>query len=72
MSQVLWTIGHSTRPIDEFVVLLKVHGIQRLIDVQTVPRSRDNPQFNTEALTHSLPALPSAIGMRSSRGPKKT
>ena len=54
MSQVLWTIGHSTTPIDEFVSLLRAHGIQRLVDVRTVPRSRYNPQFNTEALAHSL------------------
>ncbi|MDF0668189.1 MAG: DUF488 domain-containing protein [Nitrospira sp.] len=54
MSQVLWTIGHSTRPIDEFVSLLKVHGIKQLIDVRTVPRSRHNPQFNTETLAQSL------------------
>ncbi|HEU5406815.1 MAG TPA: DUF488 domain-containing protein [Nitrospira sp.] len=54
MSQLLWTIGHSTRPIDEFVSLLKAHGIQQLVDVRTVPRSRHNPQFNIEALSRSL------------------
>lgn len=54
MSQTLWTIGHSTRPIDEFVSLLKAHGIQQLVDVRTVPRSRHNPQFNSEALAQSL------------------
>ena len=54
MSQVLWTIGHSTRPPDAFVSLLKAHGIRQLIDVRTVPRSRHNPQFNTEALAQSL------------------
>ncbi len=55
MSQFLWTIGHSTRPINEFVSLLNAHGIQQLVDVRTVPRSRHNPQFNTEALAQSLP-----------------
>ncbi len=54
MSPILWTIGHSTRPISEFVSLLKAHGIQQLVDVRTVPRSRYNPQFNTETLTKSL------------------
>ncbi len=54
MSKVLWTIGHSTRPITEFVSLLKAHGIQQLVDVRTVPRSRHNPQFNSEALAQSL------------------
>ena len=54
MSHILWTIGHSTRPIKEFVSLLKAHGVHRLVDVRTVPRSRHNPQFNTEALAQSL------------------
>ncbi len=54
MSHVLWTIGHSTKPIDEFLTLLKAHGIQLLIDVRTIPRSRHNPQYNTEALSKSL------------------
>jgi uncharacterized protein (DUF488 family) len=54
MSHILWTIGHSTRPIDEFVSLLKAHGVQRLVDVRTVPRSRHNPQFNTETLAQNL------------------
>jgi uncharacterized protein (DUF488 family) len=50
----IWTIGHSTRPIDEFIGLLKAHGIRQLADVRTVPRSRHNPQFNTETLATSL------------------
>jgi uncharacterized protein (DUF488 family) len=50
----IWTIGHSTRPIEQFVGLLKAHAIQRLADVRTVPRSRHNPQFNTETLATSL------------------
>ena len=44
------TIGHSTRPIDEFIDLLQGHGVERLIDIRTIPRSRHNPQFNREAL----------------------
>src|SRR5262245_59082685 len=50
----LWTIGHSTRTIEEFIALLKAHAIQRLVDVRTIPCSRHNPQFNTEALAKSL------------------
>ncbi len=50
----LWTIGHSTRPIEDFVALLNAHGIRQLVDVRTIPRSRYNPQFNTEALANSL------------------
>jgi uncharacterized protein (DUF488 family) len=54
--QTIWTIGHSTRTIEEFIALLKSHGIHRLVDVRTIPRSRHNPQFNTEALAASLVA----------------
>jgi uncharacterized protein (DUF488 family) len=54
MPNVLWTIGHSTRPIDEFISLLNAHGIRQLIDVRTIPRSRHNPQFNTDTLPKSL------------------
>jgi len=54
MAHKLWTIGHSTRPIDEFIALLKAHNIQRLVDVRTIPRSRHNPQFNTESLAHRI------------------
>ena len=50
----LWTIGHSTRPIEELIDLLKAHKIARLVDVRTIPRSRHNPQFNREALEKSL------------------
>ena len=48
------TLGHSTRPLDEFVALLQGHHVARLIDVRTVPRSRHNPQFNRETLPDSL------------------
>jgi uncharacterized protein (DUF488 family) len=54
MALQLWTIGHSTRPIDEFLALLKAHGIQQVVDVRTVPKSRHNPQFNTDQLGKSL------------------
>jgi uncharacterized protein (DUF488 family) len=48
------TIGHSTRPIDEFVAIMNAHGVTRLIDVRTVPKSRQNPQYNREALERRL------------------
>ena len=54
MSQTLWSIGHSTRPIDEFIELLKTHRILQLIDVRSIHRSRHNPQFNTEPLKKGL------------------
>lgn len=50
----VFTIGHSTHPWDEFRDLLRAHGIERLIDVRTVPRSRHNPQFNRETLAAKL------------------
>lgn len=53
-SPKILTIGHSTRPIDEFIALLRAHGITDLIDVRTVPRSRHNPQFNRDSLPVSL------------------
>lgn len=51
---VVMTIGHSTRPAKEFIHLLKAHGVQRLVDVRTVPRSRHNPQFNHGELSRLL------------------
>jgi uncharacterized protein (DUF488 family) len=50
----IFTIGHSTRPIAEFVDLLQAHGVGQLIDIRTIPKSRHNPQFNSEALAASL------------------
>ncbi|WNM59165.1 DUF488 domain-containing protein [Candidatus Nitrospira allomarina] len=54
VSPVLWTIGHSTRPIEELVGLLQSHGIQLLVDVRTIPFSRRNPQFHQKTLAQSL------------------
>ncbi len=50
----IFTIGHSTLPIDQFIARLRVYGVRRLGDVRTVPRSRHNPQFNADALDASL------------------
>jgi uncharacterized protein (DUF488 family) len=50
----LYTIGHSTRTIDQFIALLKAHDIQELVDVRTIPRSRHNPQFEGDRLAASL------------------
>ena len=50
----VYTIGHSTRPIDAFLDLLRAHGVQRLIDVRTIPKSRHNPQFGGDELSQSL------------------
>ena len=49
-----FTVGHSTRPIDEFIGLLRAHAITQLVDVRTVPRSRHNPQYGSQQLAASL------------------
>ena len=46
----LFTIGHSTRSLEELVGILKAHGVKTLVDVRTVPRSRRVPQFNADTL----------------------
>jgi uncharacterized protein (DUF488 family) len=50
------TIGHSTRSIEEFIDVLQSNGIQIVVDIRTVPRSRHNPQFNADSLPQSLAA----------------
>jgi uncharacterized protein (DUF488 family) len=55
-----FTIGHSTRPVDEFIDLLKGAQIALLVDVRSVPRSRTNPQYNCDILPETLAR--SAIG----------
>lgn len=52
----VFTIGHSTHPIDEFVEMLAHNGIEEIVDVRTVPGSRHNPQFGQDALATSLRA----------------
>jgi uncharacterized protein (DUF488 family) len=70
----LFTVGHSTLPIDAFIQLLKTYGIALLLDIRTVPKSRHNPQFNSDALKQSLAAagidyrtLPALGGLRRAR-----
>ena len=53
----IFTIGHSNHPIEEFIRLLQAHGVQRVVDIRTIPRSRHNPQFNADALPESLHAV---------------
>src|SRR2546427_8894441 len=48
------TVGHSTRPIDEFIQLVRAHRVTRVADVRTMPRSAHNPQFNKTSLPRSL------------------
>ena len=51
----IYTIGHSTRSLDDFVALLRAHRIGQLADVRTVPKSRRHPHFAGEPLARSLP-----------------
>ncbi len=53
-STLIFTVGHSTRSLDELVEILRAHGVERLVDVRTIPRSRHNPQFNRESLSKAL------------------
>ena len=48
------TIGHSTRPVQTLIEMLRAHHITRLIDVRTIPKSRHNPQYNSDALAAAL------------------
>jgi uncharacterized protein (DUF488 family) len=51
---MIYTIGHSTRTAQELIGLLRENGIDLLVDIRTVPRSRVNPQFNTDVLPRTL------------------
>ena len=50
----IYTIGHSTHPIDDFIAILKHYHIDELVDIRTIPKSRHNPQFNEPELAHAL------------------
>ena len=51
----LFTIGHSTRTLDELIEALRAHGIERLVDIRAFPMSRRLPHFNRESLERALP-----------------
>jgi len=53
--ETIYTVGHSTRAIEEFIALLMAYGIRQLVDIRTIPKSRHNPQFMQDALKKSLP-----------------
>lgn len=70
----VWTIGHSTHPIDTFIALLTAHDIRTLVDVRRHAGSRKHPQFNPEALGAALAAagityvpMPALGGRRTAR-----
>jgi len=53
--KIIWTIGHSTHPLEEFVDMLQSFNIEVVADIRSFPGSRKFPQFNKEALEISLP-----------------
>ena len=70
----LFTIGHSNRTLGDLLALLRENGVMQLVDVRTLPRSRHNPQFNSDTLAQTLPAqgvsyqhMPALGGMRKPR-----
>ena len=54
---VVFTIGHSTRPVSEFIEIIMAYGIKKVVDIRTIPKSRHNPQFNEDTLRESLKAF---------------
>lgn len=54
MANTIYTIGHSTHPIDEFIKLLVAYKIEIVVDVRTIAKSRHNPQFNEDEIKKSL------------------
>lgn len=54
MSKIVYTIGHSTRTIEDFIKLIKTYRIKMVVDVRTIPGSHHNPQYNEELLNNSL------------------
>jgi len=56
MTERVFTVGHSTHPLDEFVRILQAYGVDRIVDVRTIPKSRHNPWFAEVELRSSLPA----------------
>ncbi len=71
---LVFTIGHSTKALEEFISLLQANSITMVVDIRTIPRSRHNPQFNNETLPGSLHAagigykhMPGLGGLRHAR-----
>lgn len=74
MPETLWTVGHSTRPFEAFVMLLREAGVETVADVRRFAGSRRNPQFSGESMARELPvegiayvAMPELGGRRGAR-----
>jgi uncharacterized protein (DUF488 family) len=61
-SAEICTVGHSTRPMEQFLEILRAHQVAGIVDVRTIAKSRTNPQFGEESLRLSL--TEAAIGYR--------
>jgi len=55
-ASIIYTTGHSNRPLEEFIEILQAHGVSLVVDVRTVRRSQHNPQFNGDTLAQALKA----------------
>jgi uncharacterized protein (DUF488 family) len=71
---IIFTVGHSTLPIERFIALLQGYGIELLVDIRSMPGSRRHPQFGAAALAESLAAagiaylhMPGLGGLRKTR-----
>ncbi len=62
-AMVVYTVGHSVHPIEEFIRILQAYGIRLLVDVRTIPKSRRNPQLGWENLPGSLQTAASSTGI---------
>jgi uncharacterized protein (DUF488 family) len=70
----VWTVGHSTHPLEAFVALVRAHGVTTIADVRKIPRSRRHPHFNVDTVPRALEAvglgyvhLPGLGGLRRER-----
>lgn len=54
LKRKIFTVGHSTHPMGDFIEILKKYGVKRLIDIRKIPKSRHNPQFNKDNLSKKL------------------
>jgi hypothetical protein len=52
--RTIYTVGHSTRPADEFLAIVRTFGIELVADIRTIPRSRRNPQYDQESFRRLL------------------
>ena len=68
----IYTIGHSTHPIDDFIGMLQAYAIGLVVDVRTVPQSRRNPQFGQQSLRQSLQGAGIEYAHRGSLGGLRT